>query len=471
MTLNPYFLHGSQSEQGLVQDLVNEHIRMFGLDVYYIPRKYIRTDNIIREVQSSAFDDTFTIEAYMNNYEGYAPGSDIMTKFGINLKNEVSLIISRERFEEFISPLLQTIIEGNETYSNGSGDLLFSTRPKEGDLIYFPLGQRLFEIKHVEFENPFYQLGKNYVYELKCELFEYEDEEINTPIDEIQERMSDVGYITTLTLVSMGSTAVAQSLVAETGVISKVFLNNDGFGYITAPTVSIEPPPAGGQRATAVAITTSTRGAVRAITDILLVNAGFGYTTPPRVTISGGGGTGAAATCDISNNAVYKINVVNGGQNYYTTPEVVVQGPTGVGITATAIANISVGGTISSIYISNAGFGYTFNPTVTIANPPLVGFGTFVRGEKVVGQKSGTVAVVKDWINTAENAEKTLSVQINDGQFLPGEVIVGTASSAQYSVKIYDTDDNNDKYRQNKDFETEADIIIDFSEKNPFGTY
>jgi hypothetical protein len=111
------------------------------------------------------------------------------------------------------------------------------------------------------------------------------------------------------------------------------------------------------------------------------------------------------------------------------------------------------------------------NPTVTIANPPLVGFGTFVRGEKVVGQKSGTVAVVKDWINTAENAEKTLSVQINDGQFLPGEVIVGTASSAQYSVKIYDTDDNNDKYRQNKDFETEADIIIDFSEKNPFGTY
>lgn len=473
MTLNPYFLHGSQSEQGLVQDLVNEHIRMFGLDVYYIPRKYIRTDNIIREVQTSAFDDTFIIEAYMNNYEGYAPGSDIMTKFGINLKNEVSLIISRERFEGFISPLLQTIIEGNETYSNSSGDLLFSTRPKEGDLIYFPLGQRLFEIKHVEFENPFYQLGKNYVYELKCELFEYEDEEINTPVPEIQERMSDVGYITTLTLVSIGVTATAESLVAQTGAVNKIFLNNDGYGYVTAPTVTVEAPPAGGQRATAVAITTSTRSAVRAIKEVVLVNAGFGYTTPPRITINGGGGTGAAATCSISNNSVYKINVLNGGQNYYVTPQVSIAGPTGVGVTATAIANISAGGTISSIYIRNAGTGYTATnpPVVTIANPPLVGFGTFIRGERVVGQKSGTIAIVKDWSNTNQNSEKTLSVQINDGEFLPGEIIVGTASSAQYSVKVYDTDSNNDKYRQNKDFETEADIIIDFSEKNPFGTY
>lgn len=470
MTLNPYFLHGSQSEQGLVQDLVNEHIRMFGIDVYYIPRKYIKTDNIIREVQTSLFNDTFIIEAYMNNYEGYAPGSDIMTKFGINLKNELSLIISRERFDGFISPLLQNIIDLN---NSNEGDLLFSTRPKEGDLIYFPLGKRIFEIKQVEFENPFYQLGKNYVYELKCELFEYEDEEINTPIPEIQERIVDVGYITTLTLVSMGVTATAQSVVAESGSIRKIFLNNDGYGYVNTPTVTVEPPPAGGQRATAVAITTSTRSAVRALKEIVLVNAGYGYTTPPRITISGGGGTGAAATCEISNNSVYKINVINGGQNYYVTPQVNIEGPTGIGITATAIANISVGGTISSIYISNAGFGYSTSdpPIVTIENPPLVGFGTFIKGERVVGQKSGTTAIVKDWTNINDNSEKTLSVQINDGEFLPGEIIVGTASSAQYSVKIYNTDSNNDKYRQNKDFESEADIIIDFSEKNPFGTY
>jgi hypothetical protein len=471
MALNPYFLHGSQSEQGLVQDLVNEHIRMFGMDVYYIPRKYIKTDNIIREVQSSAFDDSFTIEAYMNNYEGYAPGSDIMTKFGINLKNEVSLIISRERFEEFISPLLQTIIETNKTFGSDKGDLLFSTRPKEGDLIYFHLGQRLFEIKHVEFENPFYQLGKNYVYELKCELFEYEDEEINTPIKELQDRISNVGYITTLTLVSMGSTATAQSFVAESGVVNKIYLNNDGFGYTTSPTITVEPPPLGGQRASAIAITEPFRGAIRAIKDIVLINAGFGYTVAPKVTISGGGGTGAAATCSIGNSAVYKIDVIDGGQNYYTKPSIIISNPVGGGITATAIANVSVAGTVSSVFISNAGFGYTEAPSAIIENPPLIGFGTYISGETVIGQTSGTKAIVKSWTNISESSDKILKVQLNDGQFIRGESIVGTASSAQYSVKQYDNNVENDKYRQNVEIQSEADLIIDFTEANPFGTF
>jgi hypothetical protein len=471
MALNPYFLHGSQSEQGLVQDLVNEHLRMFGIDVSYIPRKYIRTDDIIREVQSSTFDDSFTIEAYMNNYEGYAPGSDIMTKFGINLKNEVSLIISRERFEEFISPLLQSIIETNKTFGSDKGDLLFSTRPKEGDLIYFPLGQRLFEIKHVEFENPFYQLGKNYVYELKCELFEYEDEEINTPIPELQDRMSEVGYITALTLVSMGSTATAQSLVAESGVVNKIYLNNDGFGYTSPPTVIIDPPPLGGQRASAIAITQPFRGSIQAIKEIVLINAGFGYTTIPKVTISGGGGTGAAATCSIGNSAVYKIDIIDGGQNYYTKPSITISNPVGGGITATAIANVSVAGTVTSAFISNSGFGYTEAPSVIIENPPLIGFGTYINGETVIGQTSGTRAIVKSWTNISENSDKILKVQLNNGQFTRGETIVGTASSAQYSVKQYNNNAENDKYRQNVEIQNESELIIDFTESNPFGTY
>jgi len=102
MALNPFFLQGSQSEQFLVQDLINEQLRIYGVEVYYLPRKVFRTDDIIREVQSSKFDDSFLIEAYVNNYDGYAPDSDIMSKFGLRLKNEVSLTVSRERFEEFI---------------------------------------------------------------------------------------------------------------------------------------------------------------------------------------------------------------------------------------------------------------------------------------------------------------------------------------------------------------------------------
>jgi len=109
MTLNPFFLQGSAGEQFLVQDLINEHLKIYGIDVYYLPRKYLEIDDVLREVETSKFDDNFIIEAYLDNYEGYAPGSDLMTKFGLRLKNEIKLIISSERFEEFISPFLSAV--------------------------------------------------------------------------------------------------------------------------------------------------------------------------------------------------------------------------------------------------------------------------------------------------------------------------------------------------------------------------
>ena len=204
MPVSPFFQHGSPEEQRLVQSLVDEHLKMFGIDVYYIPRKQIATDDILGEVQSSKFNDNYLMEAYLNNYEGYAKGSDIMTKFGINLQNEITLTISRERFEDFIAPFQfnSTNLQGDQ-----DGDILFGTRPKEGDLIFFPLGERLFEIKHVEFEMPFFQLGKNYTYELQCELFQLQDEIIDTNIAQIDSRLSEEGNITTVVLAGIGSTA------------------------------------------------------------------------------------------------------------------------------------------------------------------------------------------------------------------------------------------------------------------------
>ena len=177
MALNPFFLQGSSNEQYLIQDLINEHLKIYGIDVYYLPRKFLRSDNILNEVETSKFDDSFILEAYLENYEGYSPGSDIMTKFGLRLKNEINLVISKERFEEFITPFLQTRQKGIDDKNIQDYDIELTSRPKEGDLIYFPLGERLFEIKRVEFEKPFYQLGKNYVYELQCELYEYRSEE------------------------------------------------------------------------------------------------------------------------------------------------------------------------------------------------------------------------------------------------------------------------------------------------------
>ena len=138
MALNPFFLQGTSSEQRLVQDLINEHLGMFGVEVTYIPRKYVQRDTILNEVQSSKFDDNFAIEAYVNNYDGYAGQGDVLTKFGMSLKDEVTLTISKDRFEDFIAPFMGGLDDGT-----GEGEIILSTRPREGDLIYFPLGERL----------------------------------------------------------------------------------------------------------------------------------------------------------------------------------------------------------------------------------------------------------------------------------------------------------------------------------------
>ena len=299
MALNPFFLHGTSSEQFLVQDLINEHIRMFGMEVTYIPRKMIDIDNVFNEVQSSKFDDNFILEAYLNNYEGHTGQGDLMTKFGISLRDEITLTISKERFEDFISPFLMGRLDGAEidpNYDDGS-TVKISSRPKEGDLIYFPLSSRLFEIKFVEHESPFYQLNKNYTYELKCELFEYEDEIIDTNISDIDELIDDQGYLVDLTLVSAGTTATANAIIG-TGYIREIFLNDDGYNYTSIPNVAITTAPVGGSNASAVA-TLKTVSGRKTIDQILLTNAGAGYTVAPTITISGGGGTGAAATCSV----------------------------------------------------------------------------------------------------------------------------------------------------------------------------
>lgn len=104
MALNPFFLQGSQSEQKLVQQLINEQLRMYGVEVTYIPRKFVRKDTILNEIQSSKFDDNYAIEAYVNTYDGYSGAGDILTKFGVSIKDELLITISKERFEDFISP-------------------------------------------------------------------------------------------------------------------------------------------------------------------------------------------------------------------------------------------------------------------------------------------------------------------------------------------------------------------------------
>lgn len=478
MTLNSFFLQGSTNEQFLIQDLINEQLKIYGIEVYYLPRKIFKSDKIIREVQSSKFDDSFLIEAYLNNYEGYAPGADIMSKFGLSLKNEINLIISRERYEEFIAPFLEGItsgiLEGKNPDTNVSFGLL--TRPKEGDLIYFPLGERLFEIKRVESERPFYQLGKNYIYELSCELYEFENELIDTSIEEVDSTVDSEGYITTLNLVGIARTASATAIIGSE-YVKEIFLNNDGSGYKETPTINISPPPSGGTNATAVAIT-STRGNIRSIDRILLTNAGSGYVTPPKITILGGGGSGAAATCSIGSTndfGVSSISITDGGSGYVSPPTVTVSPPTGIGDTALVESTVNTSTQISSIRIVNAGSGYTSAPTVIFSSLPSTGIGNFIYNETVTGSASGAKAVVRNFTKLTSvsvlNPPIELQVSINTGKFFAGEVIVGSISSARYIVESYDTYNYDTSYEQNNEFEIEGELIIDFSERNPFGDY
>ena len=423
MALNPFFLQGSQSEQRLVQNLINEQLKIYGVEVTYIPRKFVRKQTIIKEVQSSAFDDNFLLEAYLNTYEGYSGQGDIMTKFGVSLRDEVTLTISKERFEDFISPFL----EADEDYE-------LASRPREGDIIFFPLGARLFEVKFVEHEEPFYQLGKNYVYQLKCELFEYEDEVIDTGIDVIDSQLEDVGYISTLQLIGVGATATATAQIntAGKGYIRQIVLNNDGSGYSSTPNVAISTAPTGtgNANATAVAITT-TRAGIFSIDRILLTNAGAGYITPPTVTISGGGGVGAAATAALesTNFGIIDFTITNNGIGYGATPTVTVTGNNTSPATAEVI--MLADNTISDIRSRNAGIGYTQQPTVTIANPSLIsGVGNFARGEVVKGVSSGVEARVKEW-DTDTRILKISNVGIGTTQraFIPGETIQATEST------------------------------------------
>jgi hypothetical protein len=470
MALNPFFLQGASSEQRLVQDLINEQLKIYGVEITYIPRKFVRKQTIIEEVQSSKFDDNYSIEAYVNTYDGYSGAGDILTKFGMSLKDEVTLTISKERFEDFISPFLAAEDDGT-----GDSAIVLSTRPREGDLIYFPLGQRLFEVKFVEHEQPFYQLGKNYVYELKCELFEYEDEVIDTSIDEIDTQIETEGFITTLNLIGVGRTASATASI-NSGYIRQIFLNNDGYNYTSAPIVAISTSPTGnvGDNATAVAITTN-RGGSLSVESIILTNAGVGYTTIPIITLSGGGGIGAAATCSIetSNNGISKFVISDEGIGYTSAPVITITGNVGLGQTAIGTAIINSSTEVSAIYVSNPGSGYTTNPTITIANPPiLTGIGTYHFNEIVEGLQSRTQARVKSW-DVDTNILKVSFVGIGSTTrgFVPGEIIVGAASSARYSVKSYDNMDIYDAYAQNDEIEEEADTFLDFSESNPFGNY
>ena len=486
MALNPYFTQGTTGEQNLVQDLINEQLKMYGVDIFYLPRKYLTTNSVIREVVQSKFDVAYPLEAYVDNYDEYSGGGNLLSKFGIQSQDEVRLVISRERFENYITPLIQN-----------QDDIKLSTRPKNGDLIWFPLDDRIYEIKDIEYAKPYYQLQDLYVYELYCELFRYEDEVIATGIDEIDNELTGddtdgttedgintiQGPTQTLTMVGTGVTAAAYTNIILQGGLRLITLSNRGGGYSENPTVAISSAPTTNNIVpyqTGIA-TVRTIGGIAycnknvssnlvSIQSVPITNPGAGYTAGPGIRFFGGGsdGAGAAATSFTGDGTLGVVTFTNHGGGFTTNPTVTISGPTGVGTTATAVAEINSAGIVTFFGFTNAGSGYTTSDVVniTFSEPSLTSTGTFVFNEIVTGQTSGVTARVRTWNGTTN----VLEVASVSGDFTVGETLLGGTSGASRVLRLRDIEPDNVEFADNFTIETEADAILDFSEQNPFGT-
>jgi len=167
---------GASQEQLLIENLVVESIRMYGHDVHYLPRTRVNDDVIYGESSYSSFNSEYFIEMYIKNVEGFSGQGDFLSKFNLEIRDQVTFTVARR------------------TFSNEVGIYTSFVRPREGDLIYFPLNNKLFEIKFVEHESIFYQLGALQTFDLTCELFEYSNEIFNTGISIVDDKQKDLTF-------------------------------------------------------------------------------------------------------------------------------------------------------------------------------------------------------------------------------------------------------------------------------------
>ena len=175
MATNPYFptyYAGDAGEQTLYQDLVDEQIKMFGTDIYYLPRTILK-DNTLDDIVFNKYQDEFQVEMLLQNVEGFGDGAEFVSQFGVRITDEVVFRVSSRRWDEAVAA-------NNPT-------LTVTNRPNEGDLLYFPLTKDLYEIKFVQQEIPFYQFGKLQFYTMTCELYQYGSDDISTGVAEIDQ--------------------------------------------------------------------------------------------------------------------------------------------------------------------------------------------------------------------------------------------------------------------------------------------
>ena len=270
MARNLYFSEKVRSEMDLYADLVIESLKIYGQDVYYLPRDLVNEDVLLGDDVSSRFPTSHKIEMYIENVEGFDGEGDLFTRFGVEIRDEATFVVSRTRFSA------QVRRPDND---------IDTDRPTEGDLIYLPLTNKMFEIQHVEHEQPFYQIENLPVYKMRATLFEYSGEDFDTGIEDIQDIEKTGSYQYVLSVIPTGSGSATATL--DSDGVNSLILTDSGNYYTSTPTIRFigggDSSFSLGDSATATATISGGR-----ITGITLTDSGSNYATVPSVNFSSG---------------------------------------------------------------------------------------------------------------------------------------------------------------------------------------
>ena len=497
MPTNFYFDNfAHQGQQNLIEDLIIESIKIYGYDCHYIPRTIVKEDNLFGEDVLSKFDNAYPLEMYIKNVEGFDGEGEFLSRFNVEVRDQITFSIAQRRWQEEIDP--------SSYKTDNQGDNIL--RPTEGDLIFFGMTGQLYEIKYVDKQPIFYQMGQLQMYDFRCELFEYSHQTVSTgvkAIDDLAARhtinvlnfqvlleafkeratatatvtgdkvtaltIGDVGDYSLVPTITISAPPAAQVAVATSSLTgtsvtgATINSSNRGTGYQTSVPVTFSAPEEAG-RITAQGVAALSGGSVASAT---VTVAGAFYTVAPPVTV-GASPTGddAVLVSSIGNNSVLNLTVISGGSGYSSIPTITIGTPnSAIHFTATGTAVPDSKGNISSITITDGGKYYQNPPTITVGNPP-----DSVRATATASLSGSAVST----INITSPGQGYINS--NGTDFIP--TVTFTVETLVGGIKLEDDDGlllevtantvNVNSTANNEFFETSKSGFIDFSELNPF---
>jgi len=423
MAVNHYFQGGNgignTNEKRLYEDLIIEGLKIYGHDCYYLPRTLVNRDLILGEDSLSKFDDSYLLEMYMETTEGFAGEQEIINKFGLEIREDTTFMISKRRWQDQVDHPATLIVDG---------------RPNEGDIIYMPLMNSFFEIQFVQDQEPFFQLGNLPVYKLRCTRWEYSSERLDTGINEIDEKettysLDQLQYQTSLESGTFG--AVLGSPVVTGDVVTSIPIISGGEGYVTAPTLTISAPSA------TINATASANLTGNTLSTFTITNAGRGYSSSPTITVV------YVATDSTTKTNTASTPVLTNGQLTSITP-----------------ASMTDVLSITSVTVSSPGSAVTASATAVLTSGVVTSVNITVDGSSYLGL-SPTVTISE---NTDASGALLLENDSADGEkqyFINEDFALQTQSTYASNIDL----DSEAGF----DTASVADDVLDFTERNPFG--